>query len=379
MSSVARRHLDIVLTGGGTGGHIEPALALAHALERAGHRREALHFVGARRGMEGRIVADAGFTITLLPGRGLRRRLTLANVVALLALSLASLEALVLLALRRPRVVVTFGGYAGLPAAAAAVALRIPLLVVNLDAVPGAANRLVARFARRCAIAFPAPLPHAVLTGAPLREAVLAAAKQLPDAARAELGFPEGRATLVVVGGSLGAGRLNSAALGLARLLAGRDDLRIVHVCGQRNYPAVAAERDALGIPASPPSEGGIEYRLVAFAPELPALLRAAALAISRAGAMTVAELAALGTPSLLVPLPNAPSDHQRRNAAELERAGGALVVSDGEATAEHLLELIGPLLEDRARLEEMARSARSVGRLDATARVVALIEELAA
>jgi len=368
--------LEVVLTGGGTGGHIEPALALARALERSGRERAALHFVGARRGMEGKAIGDAGFSISLLPGRGVRRRLAWSNVPALCGLALALLEACALLLRHRPRVVVTFGGYAGLPSSLAAVLLRIPLLVVNLDAIPGGANRLVARFAARTAMAFPAPLPRGVLTGAPLREAVLAAAAEEPSAARARLELPEGRAVLVVVGGSLGAGRLNEAALGLARRFAARDDLVLVHVCGARNYDEVAAERDALGIATG--GGAGLDYRLLAFAAELPELFRAAALVVSRAGAMTVAELAAIGAPSLLVPLPNAPGDHQRRNTAELVRAGGALVVDDAEVTAEHLEALLGPLLAEPGRLEEMARAARSVGRLDATSRVVALIDELA-
>ena len=163
-----------LVTGGGTAGHVQPALAVAEALVARGHEAATVRFLGSRRGMEGRLVPEAGFEVTLLPGRGIQRRLTLDNLGAACGLAVAGVLASALMIRRRPRVVVTLGGYAGLPGAAAAILLRVPLVVVSYDAVPGASNRLVARYARTCAVAFSGgSLPNQVVTGAPVRSAVL--------------------------------------------------------------------------------------------------------------------------------------------------------------------------------------------------------------
>ena len=165
-----------LVTGGGTAGHVQPALAVAEALVARGHEAATVRFLGSRRGMEGRLVPEAGFEVTLLPGRGIQRRLTLDNLGAACGLAVAGVLASALMIRRRPRVVVTLGGYAGLPGAAAAILLRVPLVVVSYDAVPGASNRLVARYARTCAVAYSGgSLPNEVVTGAPVRSAVLSA------------------------------------------------------------------------------------------------------------------------------------------------------------------------------------------------------------
>ena len=159
-----------LITGGGTAGHVQPALAVGEALVARGHEAATIRYVGSRRGMEGRLVPEAGFEVTLLPGRGVQRRVTAENLGAIGGLLVASVQAVALVRRLRPRVVVTLGGYAGLPGAVAAILLRVPLVVVSYDAVPGAANRLVARFARKCAVAFePSSLPNPVMTGAPVR------------------------------------------------------------------------------------------------------------------------------------------------------------------------------------------------------------------
>jgi UDP-N-acetylglucosamine--N-acetylmuramyl-(pentapeptide) pyrophosphoryl-undecaprenol N-acetylglucosamine transferase len=157
-----------LVTGGGTAGHVQPALAIGEALVARGHELATILYVGSRRGMEGRLVPEAGFEVALLPGRGIQRRLTPENIGAVVGLLVACALALVIVVRRRPRVVVTVGGYAGLPCAVAAIVLRVPLVVVSCDAVAGASNRLVARFARKCAVAFEGTsLPNQVVTGAP--------------------------------------------------------------------------------------------------------------------------------------------------------------------------------------------------------------------
>jgi len=216
-----------LVAGGGTAGHVQPALALSRALAQT-HGPESVELVGSRRGLERTMLADAGLPLTLLPGRGIKRRLSpralLDNVVALAGLALAAVEAVVLVARRRPRAVVAVGGYAAVPVGLAGALLGVPVVVVNVDALPGAANRLLGRVARASAVAWPGtPLPRSVVTGAPLRPEVVAAAgaepaRPVPDpSARAALGVPDGTALVAVVGGSLGARRVNEAALALAR------------------------------------------------------------------------------------------------------------------------------------------------------------------
>jgi UDP-N-acetylglucosamine--N-acetylmuramyl-(pentapeptide) pyrophosphoryl-undecaprenol N-acetylglucosamine transferase len=370
-----------LITGGGTAGHVQPALAVGEALVARGHAAATIRFVGSRRGMEGRLVPEAGFEVTLLPGRGIQRRLTLENVGAISGLLVASVLALFIVVRLRPRVVVTLGGYAGLPGAAAAILLRVPLVVVSYDAVPGAANRLVARFARKCAVAFePSSLPHPVLTGAPVRSAVLSA-DRTPlgrSSARAALEVSPSRFLLAVAGGSLGARRLNDAALGLAKSWASRGDVTIYHVAGERNLASLTAHAAALGLGPQSSADGGLDYRLVGYEARLPALFAACDLAVCRSGASTVAELAVIGTPSALVPLPGAPGDHQTRNAEALSRVGAAVLISDGDCTPEGLEELVGSLLGDPDRLEGMGRAAASAGRRDAADKVAALVESVA-
>ncbi|HLI15101.1 MAG TPA: UDP-N-acetylglucosamine--N-acetylmuramyl-(pentapeptide) pyrophosphoryl-undecaprenol N-acetylglucosamine transferase [Acidimicrobiales bacterium] len=366
----------LFITGGGTAGHVLPALAIADALVASGVERSALRFVGSRRGMEAQLVPPRGIALTLLPGRGVVRRPTPASAAALAGLGVALARALVLVAWHRPRAVVSLGGYAALACSLAAAALRRPLVVVNVDAVPGAVNRVTGRFARVCAVAFTGtPLPRAVVTGAPVRPEVLGVDRS-PEGracARRRLGVGDG-ALVAVVGGSLGARRLNDAALDLARRLAGRSDLLLYHVAGARNLEEVGRRRAALGSPS-----GSVAYRLVGFEERMPELLAAADLVVCRAGASTVAELAVVGTPSILVPLPGAPGDHQRRNADALARAGGAIVLDDAACTGERLAGLVEELLEDPARLAEMSRAARTLGRPDAAAAIARLVAEVAA
>ena len=159
-----------VIAGGGTAGHTLPGIAIARALVALGHDPATIHFVGSERGSEARLVPAAGFAVTLLPGRGIQRRLTLANVGAVWGLLRALVRAFVLLARHRPKVVVAMGGYASVPCALSAVVLRIPIVVAEQNAVPGLANRLTARFAKAAAVSFPGTaLPRAVLTGNPVR------------------------------------------------------------------------------------------------------------------------------------------------------------------------------------------------------------------
>ena len=277
-----------LIAGGGTAGHTLPGIAVARALVAAGHPAESIHFVGSERGSETRLVPEAGFTLTALPGRGIQRKLTFANVGAVVGLVRAFGQALALVRRRRPSVVVALGGYASVACAMAAVLHRIPIVVAEQNAVPGAANRLVARFARASAVTFPGTdLPRAVVTGNPVRPEVLAVDRDRDRGpARARLGLPDDRVVVVAFGGSLGARRINRAVTGVVERWAGRTDLAVRHVVGERDWDDGTARGEERN------GASGILYRPVRYEDDMPTTLAAADVVVARAGATTVAELA---------------------------------------------------------------------------------------
>lgn len=376
-----------VVAGGGTGGHAVPAVAIGRALVARGHPADSIRFVGSQRGIERRLVPAAGFEITLLPGRGIVRRFSWSNVGAAAGLISAVAKATRLLTRLRPAVVISVGGYASAACSVGAVALRIPLIVAEQNAVPGLVNSLAGRFARACAVSFPGtPLPRAVVTGNPVRPEIRGADRS-PEgrrAARASLGIPEGSRVVAVVGGSLGARRINQATVDLARLWKDRGDVAIRHVAGERDFETVldAASNLAVSASASPasPASGsapGLVYQLLQFEDRMDLLLSAADIAVQRAGG-SVAELTAVGVPSILVPLPGAPGDHQTLNAERLVQAGAAVMIPDSELDAPRLAAELERLLFDQEALEEMAAAARAVSFPDAADSVAALAEKYA-
>lgn len=366
-----------LVAGGGTVGHAAPALAVAEELA-ARRGCDSVELVGSYRGSGAELFAGSRLPVTLLPGRGIRRSFApgamVGNLLALCGLAVGLARSLALVALRRPRVVVALGGFGSIPPALAAVAARVPLVVVNIDVVPGAANRLLARLAAACAVAWPGTdLPRARVTGAPLRREIadLGTAPPGRAAAREKLGLPLDRLVVGAFGGSLGARRLNEAVLDLAKQWALRQDVAIYHVTGKRDRDWAADMSPRIG-------EDGLVYMQVAYEERMDLLYSAVDVVVCRAGAMTMAELAALGVPAVVVPIPWAPRDHQSANARVLERHGAALVLPDGECTGERLDELLGEILAGTERLSDMAGAARSLGRSGATSAVADLVEEVA-
>ena len=273
---------------------------------------------------------------------------------------------------RKPRVVLSVGGYASVPCALAAVLRRVPIVVAEQNAAPGAANRLVGRFAEACAVSFEGtPLPRAVVTGNPVRPEVLAI-DRVRDAAsaRTKLDVEPGRRMVLVFGGSLGALRINRAALDAARRWAARDDLHLRHVVGSRDWEAITAD----GPPV--PEDAALRYEAVEYDDDMPTSLAAADIAVCRSGASTSFELLAVGLPAVLVPSPFVTADHQTANARHIERAGAAVVVPDGELDGERLVAEVDALLADPHRLERMAAAGRAAARPDAANAIAALVED---
>jgi undecaprenyldiphospho-muramoylpentapeptide beta-N-acetylglucosaminyltransferase len=359
-----------VVAAGGTAGHVVPGLVVARELVARGRAPEEILFVGSERGIDTRLVPEAGFALEALPGRGIPRQFSVAALRSAVAIVVGVVRGVGVIRRARPRVIVVLGGYAAVPAIVAAVLFRIPLVVVARDARGGAADRLAARFATACAVPFEgSEFPGAVVTGNPVRAEVLAV-DQARDgaAARLRLELPVDRVVVGVFTGSLGSARVNAAVRGLAERWADRDDLAVRHVIGARDWEAAVAD-----LPTPPP--GGLVYQAVRYEDHMDDLLAAADVVVSRAGGATVSELAVVGLPSILVPLPIAPRDHQTANAESLVRVGAAVRVPDAELDVDRLEKELLPLVTDPARRAAMAAAARSVGRRDAAARVADLVE----
>jgi UDP-N-acetylglucosamine--N-acetylmuramyl-(pentapeptide) pyrophosphoryl-undecaprenol N-acetylglucosamine transferase len=361
-----------IIAGGGTAGHVVPAIAIGQAMVARGHPPATIHFVGSRHGIERRLVPEAGFTVTLLSGRGVARRLAVANVAAIGGLVAALGRALVLVGRARPAVVVSVGGYASVPCVVAAAVLRVPIVVAEQNAVPGAANRLAAKVARAAAISFAGTrLPRAVLTGNPVRSEVLAVSREpaARAAARRALDLPADDVVVAAFGGSLGARRINEAVIALSRAWKDRSGLAIRHVIGARDW-------ESLSVAPPVPGPRGLVYQQVRYEDRMDLVYAAADLAVCRAGASTVAELAAVGLGAVLIPLPGAPGDHQTANAVALVAAGAALLLADADLNGESLAEVLDPLLGDKDRMTAMSEAARRLGRPGAAAAVAQLAEE---
>jgi undecaprenyldiphospho-muramoylpentapeptide beta-N-acetylglucosaminyltransferase len=357
-----------LIAGGGTAGHVVPALAVAEELVSRGHPRDQIRFVGSRRGMEATMVPDAGFPIDLLPGRGINeRRFNLSNLKAAAGLVGAAGAGLVLVARHRPAVVLGVGGYASLAPSMAAGLLRRPLVLHEQNARPGASNRAAARFAKACAVSLPnTPLPNPVLTGNPTSSSFTGLRRDEASRtqARRRLGLPSDKLVVASWGGSLGSRRINEAVRSLAQRWQHRADVCFRQVIGRRDFPGW-----------QDPPAGAVGYASEEYERAMAHLMLAADFGVCRAGGMTVAELAATGLPAIVVPLPIATEDHQTANARALVDAGAALLVPDSELSVDRLDQLLGPLLADPSRLGAMSVAMSSLARPHAAGQVADLME----
>ena len=361
--------LSVVLAGGGTAGHIEPALAVADALTALdpGVRITAL---GTARGLETRLVPDRGYRLELITPVPLPRRLNtdLLRLPGRLRRSVRETRAV----LRdvHADVVVGFGGYVAVPAylaARAGRAHRVPVVVHEANARAGLANRIGARIADRVLAAVPdCGLPHAEVVGVPLRSAITGLDRaSLRAQARAHFGFGDADRVLLVFGGSQGAASINRAVCGAAAALAAAG-VAVLHAHGPKNTVELPAPR-----PGDPP------YVAVPYLTRMDLAYAAADLAICRSGAMTVAEVSAVGLPAVYVPLPIG-NGEQRLNALPVVNAGGGLLVDDADLTPEYIAAQVAALITDAPRLAAMTAAAAGAGHRDAARRVAEVVLDVA-
>jgi len=362
VESSTRSLYRVMIAGGGTGGHVVPALAVGREL-RDQHGVQ-VRFVGTARGLEARMVPDAGFQLELVRSGQLKNVSLTTRVRTMFDLPFGVLQCLRLLREFRPQVVVGVGGYASGPAMLAALLLRIPTLAFEPNAVPGLTNRLIGRFVTAAAVNFADTASFfrkAEITGVPVRPEIFT----LPSK---PLGSPP---RLLVTAGSQGAQVFNQTIPRIAAaLLLAVPELSIVHQAGPRHLESTRAAYAASG--ADP-----VRWSVEAFLADMPAQYAAADLVLARSGS-TVSELAAAGKPSLLVPFPQAADDHQLRNAEMLAKAGAAVVLLQREVTDALLLRELTELLNDGPRRAEMAERARSLARPGALQRIAAMVLQLA-
>ncbi len=358
-----------VVTGGGTAGHVLPAIAIAEALVLAGHAPQSIHYVGALRGIETRLLPPTAFSHTFYNVVGFQRTLTPANLSFLPKLLVARRYAIRQFREIRPKVVVSVGGYASMPAVLAARRLKIPIVVVSYDRLPGAASRFAARRAAACGVAFPdTTLPRSTFTGAPLRQQILDVDRVRDRAsARAALGLPDDRFVVAVMGGSQGSGVLNNAVAAMLENSRADKGLAIRHAVGERFLSDAGEPSDGLS---------GLLYQPVGFEDRMHLVYAAADVIVGRGGASTVHEVASTGTPAVLVPWAESADDHQTLNVEWLASAGAAIHLP------EHGLGELGSVLtrlrENPDELEHLSDKALGLGASHRTGALARLVESVA-
>lgn len=377
MAEAPGRRTVAAFSGGGTGGHLYPALALAEALERLRPDVEPF-FVGARHGLEARVLPERGLNHLLLPVAGLRRGQILRNLLVLWALVRSVVQTGIHFAHLRPGVVVATGGYACGPAGLVALLMGIPLALQEQNAEPGFTTRILSRWARQVHLAFPEArvlLPsgaraRAILSGNPVRTVT----RFDPGDAREAFGLDPVSRVVLVVGGSQGARAINTALLEAIQAVQEGDlehpaDLVLLWSTGPTNLSEVQNRLSELGSPRW--------VRVLGYIQDMPRALSGATLAISRAGAMTTSELLAWGVPAILIPLPTAAADHQSRNAQSLQRAGAAVHLPEKELRGRTLWERVSFLMSRPRSLESMRQAALSSARPEATVEIARALASL--
>ena len=374
--------MRVILAGGGTGGHVIPALAIANELKKS-YNAEVL-FIGTARGIENRLVPAAGFPLQLVRVGALKNVSLTTRLKTAFDLPRAVWDASRMLNEFAPDVVIGVGGYASGPAMLAAVVKHIPTLAFEPNVVPGFANRMVARFVSGAAVHFEETAKyfrHGEVTGVPVRQAFFEIAGKSPFLAQRTR---EKRGTLLVFGGSQGAHAINEAMIRCLPVLQREaPGIHIIHQTGERDYNDALAAYEKLTV-AAPSAAPGFTFEVFKFIEDMPAAFARADLVVCRSGASTVAEIAAAAKPAIFVPFPRASDDHQRVNAEALARHGAAVVVEESKLEGVWLAETIAALLQDSRRLQQMSAAARELAHPNAARDIAAMaarvagIEELA-
>lgn len=366
--------IRILLTGGGTGGHIYPGIVIADEVKRLNPAVKIL-FVGTQRGLESKVVPPLGYEIKYIDVRYFIRRLTLKNFAVAYKALAAIPAAKKIIREFKPDVVIGTGGYVSGPVVFAATRLKVPTLIHEQNAFPGLTTRLLAKRVTRVAVSHAEAVKRlksgtaVVVTGHPVRRDFYA---EEPGHFRQKEGIGPEQKLVIVVGGSGGALKLNQVTLAAAPSLIEDPGTVLIQVAGSRYYPWVQGERAKMGL--SPDQEK--RYRLLEYLHDMPGAMRDCDLIVSRSGGM-VHELTVTGCPALLVPSPNVTDDHQLHNARSMARAGAALVIEESQLTSERLAQEIKTLLGAPRKLDSMAAAAKAMGKPEAGSRLAKIALEI--
>ena len=355
---MSERAPHILMVGGGTGGHVYPAIAIADAVQRLRPNAQIV-FAGTQDRLEARAVPEAGYALHPITAQGLQRQATASNLLMPIRMAQGFLQSWRLVGAIEPDVAVGTGGYVAAPVLLAAWLRGRPLLVQEQNAYAGLTNRALSRLASRIHLAFPeaqdwVPAQRAVVSGNPTRRALREADPDSRQEARATFDLPDDARVVLVMGGSLGSAAINGAVEHNLETLLRGDDVHVVWQTGERYRNAIVNEIDETP-----------RLRIVEYIDRMSAAYAAADLVVCRAGALTCSELMVTGTPAVLVPSPNVTADHQTKNAQSMDRAGAAVLLPEPELD-ERLDAVVPDLLGDPERLGQMADAAREQARPDA-------------
>ncbi len=364
--------MRVIFAGGGTGGHINPAISIADYAKSRDENLEAI-FVGTKSGMETKLVPKAGYDLKFIDIEGFNRKHLLKNISVMRKLIKANNDCKKLIKSFKPDCIVCTGGYVSGPVAIAAKKARIPALIHEQNVYPGLTVRGAEKYVSYVAVSFKETINHmtakdkCVVTGNPIRGEILAADY---GAARKKLGIT--KPFVLVFGGSLGADKINDTVVGMLDKIVSDGKISFLFGTGDRNYEKVLKAIKEKGIQLND------DVKVVPYIDNMADCMAAADLVIARSGAITVSEIAALGKPSVLIPSPNVVRNHQEQNAREFEREGAAAVITEPDLTSDILYGKMMSMIDDKKTLSEMSKNLKKLAVTDALERIYDLMLKMA-
>lgn len=363
--------MKVLISGGGTAGHINPAITIAKYLQQKIVNVEVL-FVGTSKGLETKLVTREGFELKLIKVRGFKRKLSIDTLVTIKEMFQGLLEARKIIKDFNPDLVIGTGGYVCGPVLFNAAIMKIPTLIHEQNAFPGATNRILSRFVNIVAISFKeskeffkSAEEKIILTGNPIRQEML---ENDREKARIKLGISMDRAFVLIFGGSRGAEKINKCVMEMIKNSYKSEDCDILFATGEKQYESISKELE---------SNNFQSLKIVPYIYEMSDVMNAADLVICRAGAITISELTALGIPSIMIPSPYVTANHQEHNARALEKYGAAVVITEKELNKEILYQQIKDLLKDRDQLSKMGKNAKKIGITNAVEKIYSSIQTI--
>ncbi len=367
--------MRVILSGGGTGGHIYPAVSIAKEIKKQ-YKDAELLFIGTEKGLESSIVPKEGFKLLTIKVRGFERKFSLGNVTAVTQSFVSLFKVSKLIRDFKPDIVIGTGGYVCGSVLLAAALMNVPTLIHEQNAFPGVTNKILARLVDIIAVNFPEAKKYfpksdkVIVTGNPIRGNMLSISR---DEGIKEFGFSKELPVVFVVGGSRGARRLNESVLLLAKQCVMKKSFQMLHMTGETQYDDIMGKYKAEGI-----DTGAENLRVMPYLYNMPYALAAGDIIISRCGASTLSEITALGKPSILIPYPYATDNHQEYNARALEKNGAAIVILERDLNADILYDEVCDMLNKPEKISNMGMKSKELGRTDAAYVIVKAAERLA-